>query len=290
MMGGEKVFLIPVINFVKRHPLLAGLFLMFAFTWPIELIRAANSHGWTAFQIPEVVAIFVGYGFVVASIAATAIVSGKAGVVSLLRRFLIWRVGLVWYGIALFLPLLLNFAGIGIQSLISGRAPDFGQVFAIQIFGPDLNPLYLVIPFFLFDALANGEEIGWRGYVLPRLQGRHNALIASLVIGLIWGLWHWPKFLVAGNDTIIWLYILGIMAKAILYTWIFNNTRGSLLVATLFHAAGNTAGVFLPIQAAAYPIAAVNWLAAFTIIAATGWNLAGHRKTDLETMPGATIQ
>lgn len=280
----------PIKNLVTRHALLAGLFLMFAFTWPIELIRAANSHGWTAFQIPEAVAIFVGYGFVAASITATAIISGKEGVVSLLRRFLIWRVGLAWYGIALFLPLLLTFAGIGIQSLISGRAPDFGQVFASQIFGTDLNLFYLVIPFFLFDALANGEEIGWRGYILPRLQARHNALVASLVVGLVWGLWHWPKFLVAGSDTVIWLYIIDTMAKAILYTWIFNNTRGSLLIVTLFHAAGNTAGVFLPIQSGAFPITAVNWLAALTIIAATGWNLAGHKRTDLETVPGATIQ
>jgi uncharacterized protein len=275
---------------VKRHTILAGLLLMFAFTWPIDLIRSANSHGWTVVQVPEALAIFLGFGFVAASILATAIVSGRTGVIALLRRFLIWRVGMVWYGIALFLPLLLNLTGIGIQALFTGLAPNFGQVYAYQLFGSDLNLLYLVIPFLLFDAISNGEEIGWRGYILPRLQKRHSAFIASLIVGLIWGLWHWPKFLAAGNETLVWLYMVDIMAKAILYTWIFNNTRGSLLIVTLFHAAGNTAGIFLPIQAAAIPIAAVTWLAAISVIAVTGWNLSDRYKTSLETLPGATIQ
>jgi uncharacterized protein len=274
-----------VVSLVKRHPLLAGLTLMFALTWPIDLARAAHSQGWITFQIPEALAIFVGYGFVVASITATWIIGGRAEVVALLRRFLIWRVGWTWYAIALFLPLALTLAGIAIYSLPSGSAPDFSEPFARQLFGSGVNLVYLVIPFLLFDAIANGEEIGWRGYLLPRLQGRYKAVIASLIVGLIWGLWHLPKFLVAGNETVISIYLIDIMARAILYTWIFNNTRGSLLLVTLFHAAGNTAGVFLPIQAAVVPIALMNWLAAFSVIAFAGWDLSDRQKTFKKSYP-----
>ena len=89
--------------------------------------------------------------------------------------------------------------------------------------------------------------MGWRGYVLPRLQTKYSALVSSLILGLIWGLWHYPKFLAPGNTTSFALFMLDTTAKAILYTWLYNNTNGSLLLVTLFHAASNVAGVFLPV-------------------------------------------
>ena len=94
---------------------------------------------------------------------------------------------------------------------------------------------------------ANGEEVGWRGYVLPRLQAKYNALVSSLIVGVIWGLWHIPKFLAPGNTSPFGWFMIKVIADAVLYTWLYNNTKGSLLLATLFHAAGNTAGVFLPV-------------------------------------------
>lgn len=103
------------------------------------------------------------------------------------------------------------------------------------------------------QVFTNGEEIGWRGYALPRLQARHGALIASLIIGVVWGFWHVPKFLMAGSaqDYSFWVFLLDTTAKAILFTWVYNNTKSSLLLVTLFHAAINTADVFLPIIPAA---------------------------------------
>jgi membrane protease YdiL (CAAX protease family) len=104
-----------------------------------------------------------------------------------------------------------------------------------------------ILPFFLVDAISNGEEIGWRGYVLPRLQAKHSALASSLILGVIWGFWHLPKYLAPGNTSSFALFMLKIVADSVLYTWLFNNTKGSLLLTTIFHASGNTAGVFLPI-------------------------------------------
>lgn len=229
--------------FLKRHSLAIGILLMFALTWPVDL---ANS-GVLPFQVPFIIYIFVGYGFVVASLIMTGLTLGKEGVVALLKRFLIWRVGWKWYLVAFLLYPSIMASAVLLNVAWTRTALDFSQVFAHKIFGPSANLLVFFFPFFLFDAIANGEEIGWRGYVLPRLQAKHSALVSSLIVGVIWGFWHYPKFLAPGNNSSFALFMLKVMADAILYTWLFNNTKGSLLLATLFHASGNTAGVFLPI-------------------------------------------
>jgi len=124
---------------------------------------------------------------------------------------------------------------------------DFSDVLAYEIFGPSANLVLLIIPFFLFDAIANGEEMGWRGYVLPRLQVKYSALTASLILAVIWAFWHVPKFVTHWNTiTFLW-FTIDVIAKAILMTWMFNSTKGSLLLVTLFHASFNTAGLLLPI-------------------------------------------
>ena len=229
--------------FLKQHSLVIGILLMFVFTWPIDL---ANS-GVLPFRVPFLVYIFLGYGFGAASLLMTGLTLGKEGVMTLLKRFLIWRVGWKWYLVAFLLyPVIMGSAAL-LNTAWSQTPIDFSGVFAHKIFGPSANLLVFILPFFLFDALANGEEIGWRGYVLPRLQVKHSALVSSLIVGVIWGMWHFPKFLAPGNNSSFALFMVKVMADAVLYTWLFNNTKGSLLLTTLFHASGNTAGVFLPI-------------------------------------------
>jgi len=94
--------------------------------------------------------------------------------------------------------------------------------------------------------VTNGEEIGWRGYVLPRLQAKHTALAASLILGVIWGFWHLPKFLSHWNTVSFAWFMVHTLAGSVLYTWMYNGTKGSLLLVTLFHASANTAGMFVP--------------------------------------------
>jgi membrane protease YdiL (CAAX protease family) len=242
-----------MIGWMRRHPVLGGFVLMFACTWPIDLWAAADSHGWTIVHIPPLVPVLVGYGFVVAALIATAVIDGRDGVRTLLRRFLIWRAGLRWYAVVLLGAVAVDLTAIALNVLGGGAAPDFSRPFASQIMPPGVS-LWLAALFFLpWQALTNGEEIGWRGYALPRLQARHGALVASLVIGVVWAFWHVPKFLTAGSaqDYPFWLFLLDIMAMAIVYTWVFNGTGGSLLMVTLLHASFNTSSVFLPILPAA---------------------------------------
>lgn len=229
-------------NILKRYSLPIGILLMFLFTWPIDL---ANS-GVLSFQIPFIIYIFLGWGFIFASLLMTGLTLGKEAVITLLKRFLIWRVDWKWYLVILLQPIL-QFLSIMLNSVISKTPIDFSNVYAYKIFGPTANLLLLFLPFFLFDAIANGEEMGWRGYVLPRLQAKYNAFISSLILGLIWGVWHFPKFLAPGNTSSFALFMARIMIVAVLYTWIYNGTKGSLLLVTLFHAGGNVGGVFLPI-------------------------------------------
>src|SRR3954453_867075 len=243
-----------MVTWLRRHPVLGGFILMFACTWPIDLWEAADSHGWTALHIPPVLQLLVGYGFVVAALIATGIVDGRPGVRTLLRRFLIWRVGLRWYAVVLLGFAVVDLTAIALYIVFGGGVPDFAHPFAVQIMPPGTN-LWAAVPLFLlFVAFTNGEEIGWRGYALPRLQARHGALAASLVIGVVWAFWHVPKFLEAGgaqDHSSFWVFLVGTVAKAVLFTWVFNSTGGSLLTVTLLHASENTSAVFLPVLPAA---------------------------------------
>lgn len=232
-----------LIRFLRQHTLISGIVLMFLLTWPIDLASSKV----LPIQLPFAVYILVGYGFVIASLVMTGLTSGTDGIYAILKRFLIWRVSWKWYLVALLMLPGLYLLAVILNSALTQTSPDFSAVFAYKIFGPSANLPILVLPYFLFDALTNGEEIGWRGYVLPRLQSKHSVLASSLILGVIWWFWHLPKFLAPGNTSSFAIYLPEILPLAVLYTWLYNNTRGSLLLATLFHASGNAAGMFLPI-------------------------------------------
>ena len=238
-------------SWARKRPLLFGFAVMFALTWPIEFWLVAASHGWMASSPPELLAIFLGWGFVIAAVALTAVIDGSAGLRKLGRRLLTWRVGLRWYAVALFGFVLIDLVAVALAAVLSGASPDFSKVLAHDLFGPTATLWVFVVPFFLFDAVSNGEELGWRGYALPKLLQRHGALIASVILGLVWAFWHLPKFLVVGgtHEGFGW-FLLDVLAKAVLFTWLYQHTRGSLLLAILFHASINTSAVFLPIMTA----------------------------------------
>lgn len=238
-----KDFALPTVReFLQRHSLLAGLLLMFAFTWPIDLAHA----GLLPFQIPFALYLFLGWGFIFAALIMTALTLGPPAVVALIRRYLIWRVNWRWYLVAFLLYPATFLSAVILNATRTATPLDLGATLAGAFFGSSANLPLFVLPFFLFEAISNGEEMGWRGYVLPRLRARHSALRASLILGLIWGFWHLPKYLGPEGGPLFPLFIVKTIGDAILYTWLYTNTRGSLLLVTIFHAAGNTAGFFLP--------------------------------------------
>jgi membrane protease YdiL (CAAX protease family) len=111
------------------------------------------------------------------------------------------------------------------------------------------NPPWMIILSFIGVLIFNGmaEEFGWHGYVLPRFQARWNALISSIILGVIWASWHIGQFFVPGSNlylTNFWVWALSLISVSIVYTWIFNNTRGSVLAAALLHAMANSSPVW----------------------------------------------
>jgi membrane protease YdiL (CAAX protease family) len=157
----------------------------------------------------------------------------------LFRPLFQWRVSFVWYAVALLLPLAVTMATLALSGGFTAHFSKFGA------------PLAILTSFLSYLLAAIPEEIAWRGFALPRLQARHNALTASLIVGLLWAIWHLPLLLNTNNSMStypIGLFVVDVLADSIIYAWIYNNTRGSLLFVTLFHAVGNTIGTFTGIE------------------------------------------
>lgn len=109
----------------------------------------------------------------------------------------------------------------------------------------------MIVPVFIMIYLLNAlpEEYGWRGYLLDPLQKRYKAIGASLILGLIWGLWHLPLVFIEGTTQAaipFYEFVLQTMMLAVVYTWIYNNTNKSVLAVALFHASANIAGAAIP--------------------------------------------
>ena len=156
----------------------------------------------------------------------------------MLVRVVCWRVSPVWYVVALLGPILLYLAAMALNVALGGQPPDLATLIGSL-------PIVLAISVYMLIFVALGEEVGWRGYALPALQARYGALLASVILGVIWALWHLPQFF--NPDTIYsnLPFILQLVLQvpfAILITWVYNSTRGSVLMVMLLHAVFNAGG------------------------------------------------
>lgn len=229
-------------NFLKRYSLIIGIALMFLYPWTIDL----SNSGVLPFKVPFPIYITLGWGFIFASLLMTWLTQGKYEAAKLLKRFLIWRVGWKWFLAALLLEPLCIVAGVYLNAALTQVPPDFSTVMAYQIFGTSAPLPMFFLPFFLVDLITNGEEMGWRGYVLPRLQVKYGALASSLILGVIWALWHLPKYITHFSPITFFWSMLHFLAFAVILTWLYNTTKGSLLIVAVSHAVSNTFGIFMP--------------------------------------------
>jgi membrane protease YdiL (CAAX protease family) len=168
------------------------------------------------------------------------------------RRLILWRVGTRWYAVALLLPAAQTLTTFGLFLLFGGERQSQSSAPSLAI-GPEGTPIWLRIAALMamfslgFDGL--GEELGWRGFALPRLLRRFSPLMASVIMGAVWAVWHVPMALTAGSPMSgipFHHHLSHMFAVSILFTWIFQNTRGSILLAILFHAANNVTFNVLP--------------------------------------------
>jgi membrane protease YdiL (CAAX protease family) len=165
----------------------------------------------------------------ISAIIISGIIGGEQEIKQILQGFLIWRIHPKWYFGALF---------ILIAPLI------FGVIYALMGFDtPGINPLLTPISFMLglLNTLHYGplsEEAGWRGFALPRLQEKYNALTSSVILGVLWACWHLPLYIVQTRMS-FFIYLPLVIALSILFTWLYNNTKGSLIIAIIVHFCAN---------------------------------------------------
>ena len=189
----------------------------------ISFVRGVTGPGWA-------IALFITGGFVPSLVAIflTWKQQGVSGLRQLGRRMLQFKIGWRWYLAAVAVVVISTLGQLATISLL-------GQTFDLALFPAQLGS---AIPLIILGPLS--EEIGWRGYALDRLQTRWNALVSSLMVGLVWGLWHGPLFYMVGTSQhelampFVGL-VGGVMAVSILFTWLHNNTRGSIWTAIFFH-------------------------------------------------------
>jgi uncharacterized protein len=272
--------------------LLKFFFLTYAVTWVCFITAVKISYG--PVSIAPALALVRGFLLLLGTFAPslvalgiTARAEGRPGVRALLRRILQWQVSTRWYLFAIvYLPAIKLSVAL-VHRVMTGAWPRFGT-----------EPWYIiVVAIAISTPVQAGEEIGWRGYALPRLADRFGFARASLLLGLIWSCWHLPIFFLPGADKYgqsfpVWT--LQVVALSVAITWLYAHTNGSLLLTMLMHSAVNqTVGIVPsangnPGNPFAFSVSLVMWLTAAFLWVTALYFLVRMPKVELSRTDEAT--
>lgn len=264
-----------VTEVVARAPIGSFLVVSFAISWGVWAPLVLGSPGPSGS-----VAWVIYYSGVIGPAAAAflcAVLGSEVTPAALLRRLTRWRVSLVWYATAVLLPFVIRGVAVAGVVLFEGAswrmtvrpADTIGRIVVLMI---------LLVPF---------EEIGWRGYVLPLLQRQYTPLMSSIILGVIWGLWHLPLAWASvgyqrSNEP--WrsmvYFVATIIPVSCLATWLFNRTGESVLIVSLLHIAINMADfvLVLPSRIGELILVAASLVTAF-VVAAAWWRTSNRGPT-----------
>ena len=227
---------------MRQHPLFFFFLMAYTFSWILLIPSVLSAWGILPGDF-TVMFVLHTFGPALAAIIMTGIVEGRAGLLSLRQRIRQWRAGWQWYLFSLVgIPALILF-GIVVQP---GALASFQGLTSRLLVS---YPLTFVAVWFGGGPL--GEEIGWRGFALPRMQPRFGPLWGTLLLGVLWTFWHLFEFLMptqgGGPGTSLATFLVNfsmffllVVAFAIILTWVFNHTRGSIFISITAHASVDT--------------------------------------------------
>lgn len=257
----------------------AGRFLVLSCAVSWALCAPAVLAG-SAPSSPELALVFVsGFGPTLGAIALTAVSEGRSGVARLLGGLCRWRVRPAWWALALLGPLAVALLAVGVTWLVGGPSRATPSVP-----GGPLAPLLLAGGFLAGLVVGGplGEEVGWRGYALPRMQRTGRALPSALVLGAVWSLWHLPLFYVLGTVQSFLPplpFAVAFVSLSVVFSWAYNGSQ-SLLICVLLHGSVNfSAGVLgvVPTRAG-QPVLAFEVFTVLVVLAAVGVAAATGRR------------
>jgi uncharacterized protein len=227
-------------NTFRRWPLISFFVFAYAWTWLCWWSFVAVSSGRLSLPVSkEWLATCGQFGPFAAGLLVTWAASGRAGLREFFGRLVRWRVGPVWLAVSLLLLPVTMLLAILLFASVNGSvaALRFRETWASL-------PAHFVFMLLLGGPL--GEEPGWRGFALPRLQARYGSVRASLWLGLLGAGWHLPLWWMYPPPTSYPLFVAGAVLLTFLFTWLFNHTGGSVLYSLIFHTSLSIASVRLP--------------------------------------------
>ncbi|MBD3214014.1 MAG: CPBP family intramembrane metalloprotease [Candidatus Lokiarchaeota archaeon] len=218
-------------NFFQKYSLIWFFLMSYALITIAVLLKS-----WLGQIFPEFLYwIISAWSPTISAIIISGLIGGKEEVKLLLRGLTRWRVHWKWY-FAAFLILLAPLGFALIYIIAGGVSPGIDPSLTVPLF------LYYLL-FTLFSGPLS-EETGWRGFALPRLQSKYNALLSSIILGFIWAFWHLPLYLVEERIA-IYIFIPLVLVISILMTWVYNNSNGSLILTIIMHFSFNFDMIFI---------------------------------------------
>jgi len=217
---------------VTKYPLTAYLAIAFSISW----ISGYISYQMTD-QFPAGIILFFTYlakfGPSLGAVIMVLLIGGTEQLRTQFATLIPRKFTPGWLGIALFSQAILW------SSVVLFISTTSTVELVVDVSAAGLIVLLIAKHFFLGGGM--GEELGWRGFMLPRLQSNYSALTSSLAIGVAWGLWHGPKFIWddGGGLSAVIIFTIYTTVLSIIFTAVFNRSGGNLFVVTLLHASMN---------------------------------------------------
>ena len=219
-------------------PLLQFFLLAFALMW-VCFFTVALAPIPAGTPLGQLLLLLGAFAPSLAALLVTARVEGAAGVRALSRGVIAWRAAAPWYVFAATFTVIVKLTVAVIYRLAMNAWPRFGA-----------DPWYMIPLAITFSVpFQAGEEIGWRGYALPRLAARFGLARASLLLGAVWGCWHLPQFFIRDADTYrqsFWIFVIGVTSLSVILAWVWERTGRGLLLPMLLHAAWNNSKDIVP--------------------------------------------